>query len=103
MSDQVLRRIKDIRDSGSSPAPPLTPPAPPSADDDVTIRSASSTASMSHSASDVFKLLSPYLPPTEAPKVLRTISEAFANAQSRISAAEGARDAAQVRLRQSER
>ena len=64
--------------------------------------SAAHSAPLSQSASDIFSIISPHLPPTEAPRVMRTISDAFANAQSRISTAEAQRDAAQVRLRQAE-
>ncbi|GMH92758.1 hypothetical protein TrVE_jg12072 [Triparma verrucosa] len=111
MSDrQVLKRIKDIRDGGDKINPDVgasstSRAGPFEADDNQSVgsvNSAASVLSMSHSASDVFKLISPHLPPTEAPKVLRLISDAFANAQSRISAAEASRDAAQTRLRQSE-
>ena len=42
------------------------------------------------------------MPPAEAPKVMRLLSETLANAQSRISTAEAQRDSAQVRLRQAE-
>ncbi len=58
--------------------------------------------SMSDAASSIFKVISPHLPPDKAPKVLRLISDSFANAQSRISTAEAMRDSMQQRLRQSE-
>ncbi|GMH50919.1 hypothetical protein TL16_g00902 [Triparma laevis f. inornata] len=102
---QVLNRIKDIRDGGDKINPSLGLASTIFDDDNQdnqSVNSAASVLSMSHSASDVFKLISPHLPPTEAPKVLRLISDAFANAQSRISSAEASRDAAQTRLRQSE-
>ena len=68
----------------------------------MSVGSARSTASMSNAATDVFKMISPHLPPIDAPRVLRLISDAFAKAQSRISTAEAKRDTVSTRLRQSE-
>ena len=58
--------------------------------------------SLANSASIIFRLISPFLPPTQAPALLRAVSESFADAQSRLSSSEASRDAALLRLRQSE-
>lgn len=121
MSDRVLSKIRrvaeasvgdttdlvdsteDLTDFGEEKNEEAEDQNPVAADSDqLSTRSMSSITSMSATASDIFKIISPHLPPTKAPAVLRQVSDAFASAQSRISTAEAERDSTQVRLRQSE-